>query len=217
MRGNPSGLVRVDPHGGSIPACAGGTFGWSHWCREEEGLSPRVRGNPQMELRVLAQMGSIPACAGEPPAIRPSICVRRVYPRVCGGTLCSSGQSNSSQGLSPRVSGEPCPGGPCGGQAGVYPRVCGGTLVSPLPLPCVKGLSPRVRGNQPHVAEQRTQPGSISACAGEPPQRQATPHPLGSIPACAGEPDFDPQRPMRTRVYPRVCGGTMKDASIAQV
>ena len=31
--------------------------------------------------------GSIPACAGEPPVAIISSILRRVYPRVCGGTL----------------------------------------------------------------------------------------------------------------------------------
>ncbi len=70
----------------------------------------------------------------------------------------------------------------------VYPRVCGGTHSSrSLRLPST-GLSPRVRGNR-CVA---------NANAGV----------KRSIPACAGEPARSCWRIRRSRVYPRVCGGT---------
>ena len=52
----------------------------------------------------------------------------------------------------------------------------------------IRGLSPRVRGNQRPCRFQSIRRGSIPACAGEPPQ-------------CGPYRD-------RTRVYPRVCGGT---------
>ena len=50
-------------------------------------------------------------------------------------------------------------------------------------------LSPRVRGNH------------HERCCGNGPR--------GSIPACAGEPSRLPSDPACTRVYPRVCGGTI--------
>ena len=50
------------------------------------------------------------------------------------------------------------------------------------------GLSPRVRGNQDVGLGGEQEPGSIPACAGEPP-------------GCAASPRME-------RVYPRVCGGT---------
>ena len=72
--------------------------------------------------------------------------------------------------------------------ATVYPRVCGGTYIGYCRVRMASGLSPRVRGN----------PGSI--VKGEKGER--------SIPACAGEPFRPPAASPRTRVYPRVCGGT---------
>ena len=75
----------------------------------------------------------------------------------------------------------------------VYPRVCGGT---PRPRACgclVRGLSPRVRGN-------RRVGGSAAGKA-------------GSIPACAGEPMPAVVARAATRVYPRVCGGTIRTAA----
>ena len=51
-----------------------------------EGLSPRVRGNPIVLPRVVRVCGSIPACAGEPLRDQELRDMRRVYPRVCGGT-----------------------------------------------------------------------------------------------------------------------------------
>ena len=51
------------------------------------------------------------------------------------------------------------------------------------------GLSPRVRGNRMPSAVKRQVSGSIPACAGEP----GRPQPLHRI----------------SRVYPRVCGGTV--------
>ena len=66
--------------------------------------------------------------------------------------------------------------------------MCGGTSAIEVLEPEGQGLSPRVRGNprRPGVPPQR--PGSIPACAGEPPPV------LARVPA--------------SRVYPRVCGGT---------
>ena len=71
----------------------------------------------------------------------------------------------------------------------VYPRVCGGTPASLSPPVSQQGLSPRVRGNP--MRSNRT---------GQRP---------GSIPACAGEPETNLPPDQATRVYPRVCGGTL--------
>ena len=72
----------------------------------------------------------------------------------------------------------------------VYPRVCGGTLDAQSENGAAHGLSPRVRGN-------RSAPVASSAST-------------GSIPACAGEPVSDHRRIALIRVYPRVCGGTLR-------
>ena len=113
------------PVTGSIPACAGeppepAVTGL------QLGLSPRVRGNIQPML---------------PPA------QLKVYPRVCGGTICAGSLGPLATGLSPRVRGNPdkeyvsavgvgsipaCAGEPRTPwtplrREPVYPRVCGGT------------------------------------------------------------------------------------------
>ena len=114
--------------------------------------------------------------------------LRRVYPRVCGGTPFIAAHSLHDHGLSPRVRGNhalrsdtaesvrsipACAGEPkknCGtrGLPGVYPRVCGGTASAAAALKRRKG----------------------------------------SIPACAGEPVCGVGCDGMSWVYPRVCGGT---------
>ena len=71
----------------------------------------------------------------------------------------------------------------------VYPRACGGTVYRGAKDNPKAGLSPRVRGNR--VAGSRRTDAS------------------GSIPARAGEPCRALSRPIRSRVYPRACGGTV--------
>ena len=173
------------------------------------GLSPRVRGNPEDPPPAVARGGSIPACAGEPGGGLGGVATKGVYPRVCGGTQRAKTQGDRPKGLSPRVRGNrpelvrrrvadgsipACAGEPTppswrvwGGR--VYPRVCGGTAPCRLKVGVLAGLSPRVRGNR--------RPG------------QAGVHPCGSIPACAGEPATQCESSAPSRVYPRVCGGTM--------
>ena len=68
-------------------------------------LSPRVRGNHlagRLEARVPR---SIPACAGEPRGFSGRLDPRRVYPRVCGGTIVEARRCYGTGGLSPRVRG----------------------------------------------------------------------------------------------------------------
>ena len=157
--------------------------------------------------------GSIPACAGEPSRSWSPLQTRRVYPRVCGGTSGDEGPLHDHPGLSPRVRGNPvhdcghvgvpgsipaCAGEPSRNRSGtqerrVYPRVCGGTTLQRTSTRPAWGLSPRVRGNLP--------------------QRQAPHIRHGSIPACAGEPSVRVSRLALTRVYPRVCGGTLATAA----
>ena len=214
---------------GSIPACAGepftrpsprprhrvyprvcgGTRAVSLAAFVLTGLSPRVRGNPASNRASPSRSGSIPACAGEPAPVGGVEPQERVYPRVCGGTIRTPGGTRASSGLSPRVRGNrrwtPLSSPPrgsipaCAGEPttppstsrpwGVYPRVCGGTGATRAEQATGQGLSPRVRGNQESgvrvVVEQ------------------------GSIPACAGEPRRRCRRLATSRVYPRVCGGTL--------
>ena len=135
-------------------------------CRR--GLSPRMRGNPPARGRNANTEGSIPAYAGEPMRVQRSRRLRRVYPRVCGGTAFLLRYTPGPLGLSPRMRGNPPLGNPqnarrrsipayagepgiytanCRGNA-VYPRVCGGTATVIVVLAVMQGLSPRMRGNR---------------------------------------------------------------------
>ena len=188
----------------------GGTRCSNRPCRCHTGLSPRVRGNRTCYIRHEFLLGSIPACAGEPERLERYDRLVRVYPRVCGGTTGTGSTLVSFKGLSPRVRGNRVASygsvdfsgsiPACAGEPDVvialvdvirvYPRVCGGTTGTGSTLVSFKGLSPRVRGNR--VASY----GSVDFS--------------GSIPACAGEPDVVIALVDVIRVYPRVCGGTMK-------
>ena len=106
VRGNLIGTTWRAARSGSIPACAGepsawrgrghaagvyprvcgGTVSAARLDAGQDGLSPRVRGNPKALLGFRPSDGSIPACAGEPAVENPRINIKRVYPRVCGGT-----------------------------------------------------------------------------------------------------------------------------------
>ena len=107
MRGNPTTGRVYNSQQGSIPACAGepsydanathalmvyprvcGGTSLVHDKRDNWlGLSPRVRGNRGLCAFPIDGRRSIPACAGEPFQRRFQIRKRRVYPRVCGGTV----------------------------------------------------------------------------------------------------------------------------------
>ena len=174
------------------------------------GLSPRVRGNLPSVVAGGDVLGSIPACAGEPRAGSRAGSRTWVYPRVCGGTVLRRERRTRRAGLSPRVRGNQldhhhegdsdrsipaCAGEPrfglrLYGNRGVYPRVCGGTAFIARGAKLAKGLSPRVRGNPVRGFIERFEDGSIPACAGEPQRRIRLEDP--------------------SRVYPRVCGGTIQ-------
>ena len=80
-------------------------------------------------------------------------------------------------------------------QVEVYPRVCGGTNDASNAADLAEGLSPRVRGNHNGITFRDVNLRSIPACAGEPPPNRD---------------DF-----IQDEVYPRVCGGTVRQAVIA--
>ena len=127
VRGNPCGYGVGCPGPRSIPACTGepsavgrcpvsktvyprvyggtGTIGQEN--DGQLGLSPRVRGNPERRHRPFAIRGSIPACTGEPGSIWSADTLRRVYPRVYGGTVAGVAVLPLLVGLSPRVRGNP--------------------------------------------------------------------------------------------------------------
>ena len=88
VRGNPRPIGPYRTGRRSIPACAG---------------EPRPSSMSCMPCR----RGSIPACAGEPRPQTKHTHMRKVYPRVCGGTY-GVGRVQLHSGT-------------------VYPRVCGGT------------------------------------------------------------------------------------------
>ena len=128
---------------------------------------------------------------------------------MCGGTVAADMPATPTTGLSPRVRGNlwscrrrgrafrsipACAGEPVGGscwtkQVAVYPRVCGGTSWSSKSPAPNGGLSPRVRGNHFWQMAKDNEQRSIPACAGEP---HSLLWPAGS-----------------SKVYPRVCGGTL--------
>ena len=125
VRGNPSHPGVKPARRRSIPACAGeprspgrrrrrpgvyprvcgGTPNDTAQAGLGRGLSPRVRGNLLDPFVGSGTTGSIPACAGEPCGQGDGFAVRRVYPRVCGGTWCLTTCPGSFRGLSPRVRG----------------------------------------------------------------------------------------------------------------
>ena len=171
------------------------------------GPSPRVRGSPRPDNHRAPLRGSIPACAGEPSSRLPSVAIRWVHPRVCGGAIIYSTPRKAVQGPSPRVRGSPgvarnalCLVGSIPACAGeprppprlprpkrVHPRVCGGASAPSVETQSSQGPSPRVRGSRRARTARRQRSRSIPACAGEPAIRSPPP---GSPP-----------------VHPRVCGG----------
>ena len=181
------------------------------------GLSPRMRGNPYPRPARRANARSIPAYAGEPRARRQTARRPPVYPRVCGGTDYWRIARRRRQGLSPRMrgnreklgnvndyegsipayAGEPYRWHSCQCGIWVYPRVCGGTTHAPRTADRDGGLSPRMRGNL--FRRSRLRP-----C-------------WRSIPAYAGEPGRSRCKGRRSRVYPRVCGGTIDGWALAAV
>ena len=98
----PCGIVKAV---GSIPACAGEP---SFLMLDRQRSIPACAGEPGEPPVRRSNLGSIPACAGEPSQRSTPASRRRVYPRVCGGTVYSPFNLHR-----------------------VYPRVCGGTIGRP--------------------------------------------------------------------------------------
>ena len=236
VRGKPRPGGSDTRHRGSIPACAGETQTVGRLPLEgrvyprvcggnnaevdqavlNHGLSPRVRGKHSLRSHAPSYPGSIPACAGETAWAGRSKRSSRVYPRVCGGNAVGENKRQVAEGLSPRVRGKPSTDAVILGRAGsipacageteirhghvlcqrVYPRVCGGNS-SGFPGPAGGvGLSPRVRGKRVHTPAGRRANRSIPACAGETFLRQAVFH--------------------RPGVYPRVCGGNVRQWALGR-
>ena len=147
-----------------------------------------MRGNLPAAGMAAGGVGSIPAYAGEPFEPRVSRRFALVYPRVCGGTECTSRRAIRTWGLSPRMrgnravttpdpaflrsipayAGEPGIGAALRVGDQVYPRVCGGTAGTYRRPANVHGLSPRMRGNPRAASAVGCGVGSIPAYAGEP-------------------------------------------------
>ena len=171
---------------------------------------------------------SIPACAGEAKPARRAACRRKVYPRVCGGSVRVVFAESGDQGLSPRVRGKrhrvaqlcrmtrsipACAGeAPAGSSSTfgrwVYPRVCGGSLLAPVVSPEMVGLSPRVRGKRCSIRSHSPPPGLSPRVRGKPTDSPVNALERRSIPACAGEATGGTQWSWMSGVYPRVCGGS---------
>ena len=122
-----SNALTVDARG--LSPRVRGTSGLLMAPHPQGGLSPRVRGNRRLDGFTHHLEGSIPACAGEPPPrwFHPSS--RRVYPRVCGGTVTIFGQGRWVGGLSPRVRGNRDQIQAAGYRAGSIPACAGEPLV----------------------------------------------------------------------------------------
>ena len=220
VRGNPFADGRKGRGRGSIPACAGEPANeiFASYVQLLSGLSPRVRGNQPTRYSGGLSTGRVyPRVCGGTARRDAGTCwaSRAVYPRVCGGTSRPTKRGGHPCGLSPRVrgnrlqsdkfpvrlgsipacAGEPLARARLGLILGVYPRVCGGTCRIPARRILRRGLSPRVRGNRTHRARRPCRTGSIPACAGEPGSRFAS--------------GWD------SRVYPRVCGGTVSPVFVS--
>ena len=113
------------------------------------------------------------------------------------GNPVGAGGLRYDAGSIPACAGEPRPLSSAGCPMWVYPRVCGGTGVLLAGAGAAIGLSPRVRGNRGGTTIRLPYKGSIPACAGEPARRRA----------CT----------TTTRVYPRVCGGTVEAVAAARL
>ena len=128
-------------------------------------------------------------CGGTQRAPLPRATTRGLSPRVRGNLSVAPGARVSRRSI-PACAGEPARNTRCRNRGRVYPRVCGGTFDVGGRLGARQGLSPRVRGNLRGRRRVHRPAGSIPACAGEPPPR---------CPNCPA-----------SRVYPRVCGGTLQ-------
>ena len=134
-------------------------------------------------------------CGGTPPNAASRLAAQGLSPRVRGNLAPENGQDVPRRSI-PACAGEPAKSGGAEERAAVYPRVCGGTDAMGKNERANAGLSPRVRGNL------------ILRISGT--IRQ------GSIPACAGEPRAGTASKARSKVYPRVCGGTLIDRGMSR-
>ena len=134
-------------------------------------------------------------CGGTSDRRSPYIAISGLSPRVRGNPPLPCPRSKPKRSI-PACAGEPAPPHSPPSPGMVYPRVCGGTAPACTRFADRSGLSPRVRGN-PGGGVHDVQLG-------------------GSIPACAGEPAKTRPFLRRRSVYPRVCGGTLRDMALSR-
>ena len=103
--GEPFQLEAITHLDRVYPRVGGGTISTRDYESAKKGLSPRGRGNLLRHPLRYRQSGSIPAWAGEPSAHEITKALRRVYPRVGGGTSSATRSGTANQGLSPRGRG----------------------------------------------------------------------------------------------------------------
>ena len=103
--GEPVRQRAVEVNNKVYPRVCGGTMPAPTGPVTNEGLSPRVRGNQPGHAGGDGDVRSIPACAGEPHRQIYSRDTDGVYPRVCGGTIQATADTDIEAGLSPRVRG----------------------------------------------------------------------------------------------------------------
>ena len=213
---------------GVYPRVCGGTFGELVKCLFffSWGLSPRVRGNPLDGLGVRFPRGLSPRVRGNLSRWTGfRLPDRGLSPRVRGNRsrIAESGRPEP-RGLSPRVRGNHSMAAPALRSEGVYPRVCGGTSRSSPVESHQWGLSPRVRGKSDGV--KRLPDGGLSPrvrgnlqlsrsirSKGLPlrPRERS-----GLSPRVRGnQPRLD--LTIDSRVYPRVCGGTLSHIGLSVV
>ena len=88
--GETYGRRVIFPRLGVYPRVCGGNFGLFLGRFAGHGLSPRVRGKPKCRSVAAGGAGSIPACAGETSSAAMPANWRTVYPRVCRGNSTTS-------------------------------------------------------------------------------------------------------------------------------
>ena len=114
-------------------------------------------------------------------------------------------------GSIPACAGEPLANISNDSSPRVYPRVCGGTENAAGFDGQGVGLSPRVRGNLWDTCRGWLRTGSIPACAGEPRSMSRIAPVTRVYPrVCGGTLGKIPRAVFKIGVYPRVCGGTWK-------
>ena len=231
-RGKLADVRTPTDYHGSIPACAGeapampigplapsvdprvrgGSIGklWDRMepTRRDKGRSPRARGKPASARRPTAAWRSIPACAGE--AARPDrVRVRpTVDPRVRGGSSSSSTTAEPSSGRSPRARGKQEIALARCGEHGSIPA-CAGEAVRRRQRARPVPVDPRVRGGSEKTMTRDVFPhGRSPRARGKRHPCRHSRQPERSIPACAGEARNQRAEGKRTRVDPRVRGGS---------